>query len=55
MIHVFIILVQTANETIVSPSDLFLLNYTKEEEIIAETMSVDQFLLNSSFDILHSK
>jgi len=48
-------IVPTDNETFVSPSDLFLLNYTKENEIIAETMSVDQFLSNSSFDLLHSK
>jgi len=46
--------VKTENEAIVPPSDLFLLNYTKEEEIIAETMSVDQFLSNSGFDILHT-
>jgi len=48
-------IVQIDNEAFVSPSDLFLLNYTKENEIIAETISVDQFLSNSSFDLLHSK
>ncbi len=43
------------HETFVSPSDLFLFNYIKEEEIITETMSVDHFLSNSSFDLQHSK
>jgi hypothetical protein len=48
-------LVSTDHETFVSPSDLFLLNCIKEDEIITETMSVDHFLSNSSFDLSYSK
>jgi hypothetical protein len=48
-------IVSTNNKAIVSPPDLFLLNYIKEDEILVETMSVDQFLSNSSFDLLQSK
>jgi hypothetical protein len=48
-------IVQTDDETILSPFDIFSLNYTKEDEIIAETMFVDQFLSNSSFDFFQSK
>ncbi|CAM4745789.1 unnamed protein product [Rotaria magnacalcarata] len=38
-------------EAIVSPFDLFSMNYnTKEEEILVESLSTDQFLSDSSFD-----
>lgn len=40
------------NELILFPSDLYLLNYTKENEVLTETISVDQLLSNSSFDLL---
>ncbi|CAF0782036.1 unnamed protein product [Rotaria sp. Silwood1] len=42
--------IQTDDEAIASPFDLFSLSF-KEEEIIEETISADQLLLNSSFDL----
>ncbi|CAF4181285.1 unnamed protein product, partial [Rotaria sordida] len=41
---------QTDDEAVVSPFDLFSLNF-KEDELIAETISADQLLSNSSFDL----
>jgi len=48
-------IVQTDDETIVSPFDIFSSNYTKEDERIAETMFIDEIWSNSSFDFLQSK
>jgi len=48
-------IVQTDDEPIVSPFDIFSSNCTKDDERIADTMFIDEIWSNSSFDFLHSK
>ncbi|CAF3610675.1 unnamed protein product [Adineta steineri] len=46
--------IHTDDEPIASPFDIFSLNYIKEDEIITETMFIDQCFSNSSFDLPHT-